>query len=375
MVAKLSNLPHSDDLDVVTLSRLFDKTTNSYKFIFFLSLLEILFKRQFQVASPIELREIAIEMLAIAWYPSVVFKLSFGLQDAIAKKLESLNLDVDNRFLELTKNDKTFLREEINKQYVNDDLTRYVPFRLLRPFFKEIRGVKDQEVNKQLKIFASFFFETRKPLYCFAKDDLSIIFHPEWALYIKKNYRIILAWVCWKWLEYMQKHNSNVPSLANKLFPPQGSRQQMQSQTSYWKLVIQNCEELKCIYSDQPLLVNNFSLDHYLPWTFVAHNQLWNLVPTKREINSSKSNKLPADIYFEKFVKIQHLGLMTSYRKMQPKIWNKYIECYITDLKFPNKNELLSFEKLEKGYELQMKPLIALAVSQGFGNDWLYHQT
>ena len=54
---------------------------------------------------------------------------------------------------------------------------------------------------------------------------------------------------------------------------------------------------------------DSISLDHYLPWSFVAHDQLWNLIPTTPSVNSSKSNNIPAENYFSDFVKLQHQGL------------------------------------------------------------------
>jgi hypothetical protein len=47
---------------------------------------------------------------------------------------------------------------------------------------------------------------------------------------------------------------------------------------------------------------------------------------------------------------------------------------YISDLRFSSKNDLLQFAQLKKAYELQMQPLIALATSQGFENDWIFRQ-
>ncbi|MGK7920426.1 MAG: hypothetical protein AB4080_10530 [Trichodesmium sp.] len=46
-------LPVSDKVDISALSRLFANTTNSYKYLFFISLLDILKRRQFEILSPI----------------------------------------------------------------------------------------------------------------------------------------------------------------------------------------------------------------------------------------------------------------------------------------------------------------------------------
>jgi len=39
--------------------------------------------------------------------------------------------------------------------------------------------------------------------------------------------------------------------------------------------------------------IENFDIDHFIPWSFVTHDQLWNLAPIEKSLNSSKSNKLP----------------------------------------------------------------------------------
>ena len=50
----------------------------------------------------------------------------------------------------------------------------------------------------------------------------------------------------------------------------------------------------------------DISIDHFVPWSYVAHDEFWNLSPTTRSINSSKSNNLPKwDIYFPKLSELQ----------------------------------------------------------------------
>jgi HNH endonuclease len=372
MTEELNNLPSSENLDISTFSRLLDDTTNSYKFVFFISILDILSSRFFNVTLPINLNDLAIEMLVNAWYPHSVFRLSFGLQDMVTRKLDSLGLQMDKSFLKVTEGNKNILREAIKAKGIDDELVKYVPFRMIRPFFKELRGLKDQQVNAQVKLLSEQFFETRKPLYKFDRNAKAIFIHPEWASYIQINYRIIRGWVSWGWMQYMQRNNPNTPALVNKIFPPR-ERESLQNQTSYWKTVIENCSELQCIYSGQSLTLEDLSLDHYLPWTFVAHNQPWNLIPTPKNVNSSKSDRIPSNIYFENFVKTQYLGLTVFNSHSPEKKWNNHIESYIVDLGFSSKNDLLSFEQFRKQYELKFKPLLALAVSQGFENDWIYN--
>lgn len=369
-------LPLSNEVDVSTLSRLLEKTTTSYKYLFLISLLDILKRRQFDVSLPVGFKEIVVEMLANAWYPHTYFRLSFGLQDKIADKLDSLALEISEPILKFTDTDKELLRRTLEKQDLNDVvkyISRYVPFRIIRPFFEqEIARLQDDKVNQKIVDLSFMQFE-KQPLYHFDsvlyKDCKAIILHEKWMKYIERNYSIIRAWVAWEWLNYMQQRNPNIPALVNKLFIPQ-ARGSLDKQTKYWKLILERTS-IKCIYSEQSLNLKVFSLDHYIPWSFVAHDQLWNLIPTLLEVNSSKSNNLPAQKYFNDFVATQHLGFTVSYEHLGEKAWSNYVETYIADLKV-NHEDLLNIERLQNAYEYTLQPLLSLAEGQGFATNWSY---
>lgn len=365
-----TSLPRSDDLDISVLSRLFKDTTNSYKYVFFISLLDIMKRRQFS-CEPIDCGELIVEMLANSWYPYIYFKLSFGPQDKITAQLDLISLQIGEYKLKFDYSGKTMLRDVISKQDLSDSLLRYVPFRLLRPFFeKELGGAKDHEVNQKIKRLAEELFDQRIPLYRIGYESEQIIIHEAWTTYLKKHHSIVRGWVSWKWLEYMQRCNPNVPAVASKLFPPH-KRDSMANQIKHWKEILKHgsCE---CIYSGVRLKDSSISLDHYLPWTFVAHDQLWNLVPTLAYINSAKSDRLPANAYFAPFVKLQHRGLVVSQQILSERRWEKRVESFIADLKLSDKRDLLDYEKLNRAYQQTVLPLLELAKGLGFSHNWRY---
>jgi hypothetical protein len=146
----------------------------------------------------------------------------------------------------------------------------------------------------------------------------------------------------------------------------------LSQQTEYWKIILSH-QDIECIYSSNRLEKETISLDHYLPWSFVAHDQLWNLIPTSSSVNSSKSNNLPDDRYLENFVKLQHLGLKVSHQYLSEAKWLKYAEHYISELKVNRADDLMNFEILRKAYKQTVIPLISLAVIQGFSQHWIYN--
>lgn len=372
-------LPESRELNVSALSQIFNKTTNSYKYLFFLSLLDILKREKLQASLSLTFENIVIEMLANAWYPHNYFKLSFGTQDQIANKLDSLEIEVTQPILRFTDPDKSNLRQSIKQNNLDSiiaDFKKNVPFRLIRPFLEEKLREFDvnYEVVKETPRIADQYFDSDKPLYRFNattfKDSNEILLHPDWVKYLQENYVIVRGWAAWEWLNYMQKRNPNIPNVVNKLFMPQ-QRDSLAKQTKYWKTIL-TYQDVDCIYSQVRLDPKQISLDHYLPWSFVAHDQLWNLIPTTQSVNSSKSNNLPSSQYFSDFVKLQHLGLTVSNQHISRQKWLREIESFVAELKVNQPDDLLNFEILSNAYENTVQPLISLAKNQGFAANWLY---
>lgn len=374
------NLPESEQLNIPALSRIFSDTTNSYKYLFFLSLLDILNRRNFEVLSPISFQELIVEMLANAWYPHKFFKLSFGNQDKISQTLDSLDLVIEAPIIQFKDTDKKLLRKAIASQdlkSVVSHLKRYVPFRLLVPFVqRELKSVsrsKSNQVDMAMPAIVDRCFDGQKPLYRFDaiihKDCRSIIVHSDWANYIEKHYAIVRGWAAWEWLIYMQKRNPNTPAVVNKLFMAT-RRGTLTKQSEYWKPVLES-RRLRCVFSGKVLNPKRFSLDHYLPWSFVAHDQLWNLIPVSPEVNSSKGNRIPSPKYFDGFINLQHYALNEMSSALTAKKWSTYTESYVADLKI-TVDDLLNIENLKMAYESSLFPLMNLAVNQGFSGDWEY---
>lgn len=372
------NLPIADNLNISALAGLFDSKATSYKYLYFLSLLDILKRINFASLSAISFREIIVEMLANAWYPHKFFKLSFGTIDKIANKLDALELEITEPILKFRDPDKKILRNTINHQNIEDiinSINRYVSYRLIRPFFtQETRGLKDYDVNPAIINLAKNQFDIKKPLYCFNAEDQqdcnAIILHPDWVEYLEENYTIVRGWVSWEWLNYMQQQNPSIPNVVNKLFMPQ-QRDSLANQTKYWKTILEH-QDIKCIYSQVQLNKDEISLDHYLPWSFVAHDQLWNLIPTTKSVNSSKSNNIPSEKYFSNFVKLQYLGLDIYHQKVSQSKWLNDVESFVAELKVNQANDLLNLEILTNAYEKTIQPLSSLATIQGFSANWVY---
>lgn len=128
--------------------KVFQSTTNSYKYYWWYSILQLVKKKD---KANFTLDDIAIQMIIFAWYPINYYKISLGKQDQLANYIREIKnnfkvLDDDIKeedlFLFLNSNKGNIvIKEIINK------LTKYVPYRFVRPWFNETIGVDDARVN------------------------------------------------------------------------------------------------------------------------------------------------------------------------------------------------------------------------------------
>jgi len=362
------SLLYSELVPVNKLAQIFKKRTNSYKYLFFLSLLQSIKNNNFNLNIIYSLSDLQAEMLKIAWYPYKFFKLSFGNQDKIAEKLEKLppielNYKIDNRDL---------IRQHIIRHLSDEELLKYVPYRLIRVFFEEqTKNMADSKVDQMIHKLAIKSFDEFYPIYYIDANKKNLIVHPYWLHFLHINYSIVYEWTLWEWLQYMQKRNPNVINLSSKLLPPIG-RGTLSDKRKYWKKVIETDRyKFRCPYSNEVIKTDKFELDHFLPWSFVVHNRLWNLIPTLPEVNLQKSDNIPSLDYIDNVIEQHHIAISISKTCFKTKKWNNYMEDYITDLKI-SETDIKNVAEFRNKYHFQVESLTSLAKAQGFFSDWVY---
>jgi hypothetical protein len=372
-----NSLPRISGLDVSALTRSFERTTTSYKFAFFKALLNLCSERGFtKFDGKISCKELAIEMAAFAWYPHSFHKLSFGRQDQLGKILDSLAFSVDGFALSSAETKKK-LRCALDENYHSIGLgssLRYVPHRLLTPFFeKELKDKGDHEKNSLIRVLADgAFCSDAPPLYRLVDQDAQLEMHPRWLAYLQESFGIVSGWLVHHWVDYLQSRNPNVPAISRKIQPPP-SRHSLIVQVKHWRRIIE-ASEVRCIYSDEVLDPNCFELDHFVPWSFVCHDQPWNLIPVLPAANASKGNRLPSVHYMSNFTNSQASGLTQLLAQFSAREWEFHTEPFLVDLRLTQEG-LRSRTELSEALNSTLLPLISLARQSGFSPDWKFRNT
>ena len=300
--------PENEKLNIGYLSRLFENTTNCYKFFWFQAILNRLDGEN----NRFTFDELINEMIADAWYMVTECHLRLGPVGVKDNLEEAVKYIYSNYgFLSSEKKEKIleFLRNSDDKKLTKykADLTLNVPYRLQTPFYDEItigsslwNGSKNNlidEINRQHRLM--YYFLMVSGLGSVIEVDSA------WAEYLFRNKEILKGWTRLKLIQYLQNKNPSVPGIADKLEAP--ASRDIDRVRKYWRLIIQIEPTLRDIYGEIALENENISIDHFVPWQYVAHDELWNLHPTTKSINSSKSNSLPSwKLYFNSLGELEY---------------------------------------------------------------------
>ena len=352
-------LPVSQRLNIQAFSNMLDLKyiQNSYKLYWFYAIFEEIKMGK----EKIPFRELIFRMIAKSWYSLIEYKLHFGAIDQLNRVV--IYLYNNYRF------EKDILEEELigklneindeNLNYFIKEFSKYVPYRLLSPFYPELIGIKDQYKNNMILELSN---KGDMAIYKINNLEKSIEINEKWSNYIFENQAIMEGWILNKLIFFLQTKNPNVPAIPFKIYPPQ--KRKLTNATKYWKKVIE-INKINDIYTDKILgLEDTISIDHFVPWSFVLHDELWNLVPTTREVNSSKNDKLPQlDRYLDKYCNIQYIGLKTA---LNYNFGKKEIEDYFTISKIMNLNKDIPKEFFVENLKNTIMPIYQIAYNQGF---------
>jgi hypothetical protein len=365
-----TKLPSDIRLDTGALGALFQSTTNSYKYLFFLGLLEII-KRDMggsQVARIIQIEDLIAESLKFGWYPHRFFKLSFGTQDKVGLALDNLNFSIEERSVGHEATAKNLLQaiQEQFKEINGKHFARYVPYRLLGIFFSpELKSIKKDGRKKEAisRLAGERFYSKTPPLYRFSEHQDKIELHPLWLEYLRINYRVVRGWALFEWAKFLQARNPNTPAILQKIEPP-AQRTSMKQQTAFWNAVLE-AAPMPCIYSGTVLEPGEFHLDHFIPWSFLCHNELWNLIPASPSANIGKGRSLPNEKNIQDFILQQSQALKISHQNMTTSNWRRAVQPYSEGLSLTYES-LLEENCLGPAYKNRLNPLLSQASQLGF---------
>lgn len=109
----------------------------------------------------------------------------------------------------------------------------------------------------------------------------------------------------------MEKINDD--SVLNHLLTKIGISTQRNNLSAYRQILWEELENKTCFYCGKPLKEGAIHVYHFIPWSFIKDDKLWNFVLSCPKCNESKKDKLPDEAYLKRIMKRNSDSRMLAY--------------------------------------------------------------
>ena len=286
--------------------------------------------------------DIIDEMICSAWYSVREFHIHLsgisgdgavrdGLERAILRLSEVSRLPANASRVEIL---NEIHEHETELKKAKEQLTNMVPYRALAGFFSNAGEMVSWESTKRLTAYIEAFDKNIRALpYVLGSGSRlkkEVRFHPDWMLMIRDNSVSILGWIQYEKVKWLQNNNPEVPGLVHKLAPMDEKMRRLGKVRKLWAGVLE-CRQVRDVFTGEPVRSGEYDIDHFIPWSFVMNDELWNLMPMDASLNSSKSNRLPLwEPFFGRFADNQYI--LYQLIQEQPGIHKLYEGCWRDNL-------------------------------------------
>ena len=282
------------------------------------------------------------EMICNAWYSVREFHIHLsgmqadglvrdGLERAVLKLTELSDLPANASKVEI----KNAIREHnADLKLAKEQLTNMVPGRALAGFFsKSAEEVPWGSIRRLTEYIRRIDSTVIRLPYTFgdsSKLKKEVYFNSDWMRMIQDNTVNILGWIQYEKVKWLQNNNPEVPGLIYKLVPMDEKMRKLNNVRKLWEGIL-DVREVRDIFTGKPIVTKQYDVDHFIPWSFVMNDELWNLMPMDSSLNSSKSNKLPKwDPFFSVFAENQY-GMYTLIHERE-ELHRRFEACYRDNL-------------------------------------------
>lgn len=324
-----------NSLEIQSFSRMMDSPSFCYKFYW----LDAIINLVTEDCDETTFNAIIDEMIASAWYSvaefhihlsGVIYKDKDNLEKAINKLRQLSDLPANASKTEIKNTIKAY-DSQISKE--KNELTKNVPYKALSGFFiNHDLGPLEGSTRKMVENIILFNKSVKLPYTLGNSSGLQreVFFDPDWTTMIKDNAVSIKGWIQYEKLKWLQKNNPEVPGLVYKLVPLDDRKRKLTHVRNLWERIL-TYTSINDVFTGNPINLQEYDIDHFIPFSFVMNDELWNLMPMDSSLNSSKNNNLPKwEDFFNGFAHNQYVMYEHIHEKTE--IYSLYERCYKDNL-------------------------------------------
>lgn len=297
------------------------KNSTTYKFVLIKSLLENLYN----VNEELELQYTALFESFAKIYWNLVIHHNLNQINMVGKKAE-----VQNVLLEVQE------KNQIPNDLVFDRLSFDIQLKIISKVLKKCK----------INVMGAIFGDTQGKIYSFDNKKEYIKINSSFYSFMQRYQRVLTYLANYHLALFLEKFNEQGNTVGMLLKVENVSKR---SSLDPFYQVLASYYDNSCFYCGKKIKGREAAhVDHFIPWSFVQSDQLWNLVIACGPCNLSKSDKLPKEPFLDKLMdrnrQILVIGDIKNRDDMKVYTPNKVIELYkysyengFTDIWVPRK--------------------------------------
>lgn len=245
----------------------------SYKYVFFKALLENLYNVEDELTLSYD--QIFYSFTNIYW-----------------------NLIIHHQLAQSPNKNKPARAQTILQKYVNDySVPSEWQFDQLEDSI-QLKIVHDVKRDCKQNVIGAFYGDTAGVFYAFDIKRAQFRFNRPVYEFMKKYQRVLMNLTNYHLVKYLEKVNEATSTMA--LLSKIEVISKRSSLETFYKVLTQ-FEQNRCFYCHCDLSSSRRKthVDHFIPWSFVQNDNLWNLVLACNACNLQKSDKIASRFYLE----------------------------------------------------------------------------
>ncbi|MBM7691634.1 hypothetical protein JOC77_001041 [Peribacillus deserti] len=169
------------------------------------------------------------------------------------------------------------------------------------PDLAQLKIINDIKKQGKRYVIGAFYGDTKEVFYAFDLKAEYIKLNPPVYKFLQKHQRTITYLINYHLAKFLERNNS-VPSI-NYLLKKVEDISKRSSLEDFYNILIKY-DEKRCFYCGKSLSNARklAHVDHFIPWSFIQNDNLWNLVISCQTCNIKKKDKLADECFLETIV-------------------------------------------------------------------------
>lgn len=152
----------------------------------------------------------------------------------------------------------------------------------------------------------------KKVFYEYNKNSLEV--KPEALLFFREHFSLLYKAVILEWAKFLERINHSLPRLISKI----EGEEHFRGSLATYKIILRRYFD-RCFYCNimLPSEKQLIHVDHFIPWSYIFEDEMWNLVLSCRSCNLKKHSSLPASDFVKLLVSRngRYCGIINSLQK------------------------------------------------------------